>query len=46
VRDDIELQAEFPAKELPGLSSRMLWFGERLSPAERLRALGDKRLLA
>jgi hypothetical protein len=40
VRDDIDLQAEFPAKELPGLSGRMIWFGERLPSGERLRALG------
>ena len=46
VRNDLELQVEFPARELPGLDGRMLWFGERLSPAERLQALGDKRLLA
>jgi hypothetical protein len=37
IRNDFELQAEFPAKELPGLGPRLLWFGERLQPAERLR---------
>jgi hypothetical protein len=46
VRNDMDLQAEFPAKELPGLSSRMIWFGKRLPLPERLQALGDKRLLA
>ena len=30
VRDDPELQAEFPAKELPGLSGRLVWYGESL----------------
>ena len=45
VRDDPELQAEFPAKELPGLSGRMIWFGESLPPGERLQAL-DHRLLS
>src|SRR5262245_55077295 len=25
VKEDLELQAEFPARELPGLSGRMLW---------------------
>jgi hypothetical protein len=46
VRNDMDLQAEFPAKELRGLSSRMIWFGERLRLPERLRALGDRRLIA
>jgi hypothetical protein len=40
VRDDIELQEEFPARELPGLDGRLLWFGESLQPGERLLALG------
>jgi hypothetical protein len=35
VRDDLELQEEFPAKELPGLSARLIWYGEHL-PADRL----------
>ena len=30
VRDAPELQAEFPAKELPGLSGRLVWYGESL----------------
>jgi hypothetical protein len=30
VRNDPELQAEFPARPLPGLSGRMIWFGESL----------------
>ena len=30
VRDDVELQAEFPARELPGLCGRLVWFGENL----------------
>ena len=45
VRYDIDLQAEFPAKELPGLCGRMMWSGKGLRPTERLRAIGDKRLL-
>jgi hypothetical protein len=28
VRDDPELQAKFPARELPGLCGRLVWFGE------------------
>src|SRR5262249_16465127 len=40
VRDDLELQEEFPAKPLPGLDGRLLWFGESLQPGERLLALG------
>jgi hypothetical protein len=39
VRNDPELLAEFPPKPLPGLSSRMIWFGERPQPGERLQAL-------
>ena len=42
VRDDPELQAEFPAKELPGLCGRLVWFGESLPVrvrAELLRSL-------
>jgi hypothetical protein len=35
VRDDLELQEEFPARELPGLSDRMIWFSGRLH-ADRL----------
>jgi hypothetical protein len=30
VRSDLGLQAEFPAKELPGLCGRLVWFGENL----------------
>jgi hypothetical protein len=30
VRDDPDLQAEFPAKPLPGLCNRLVWLGERL----------------
>jgi hypothetical protein len=30
VRDDPELQAEFPARALPGLCGRLVWSGERL----------------
>jgi hypothetical protein len=40
VRDDPELRAEFPAKELPGLSGRLVWFGERLPPQVRAEVLG------
>jgi hypothetical protein len=35
VRDDPELQAEFPAQPLPGLCDRLTWFGERV-PTDRL----------
>lgn len=35
VRDDLELQVEFPAKTLPGLGGSLVWFGESL-PADRL----------
>jgi hypothetical protein len=45
VRDDPELQTEFPAKELPGLGSRMVWFGESLQPSERRQAL-ERRITA
>lgn len=34
VRDDPELQAEFPARELPGLCGRLVWF----NPTERIVA--------
>ena len=30
VREDPELLAEFPARELPGLCGRLVWFGENL----------------
>jgi hypothetical protein len=30
VRNDPELRAEFPARELPGLCGRLVWFGENL----------------
>jgi hypothetical protein len=40
VRDDIDLRVEFPARELPGLGRRMIWFYKHLSMPERLRALG------
>ena len=30
VRGDPELQAEFPARELPGFCGRLVWFGENL----------------
>ena len=30
IRDDPELQVEFPVKALPGLCGRLIWFGERL----------------
>jgi hypothetical protein len=40
VRNDIELQIEFPAEELPGLCGRMIWFGGSLQAGERLTALG------
>ena len=39
VRDDPELRCEFPAKELPGLCSRMVWFGEALPPQVRASLL-------
>ena len=34
VRGDPELRAEFPAKELPGLDNRLIWY----SPTERIVA--------
>jgi hypothetical protein len=30
IRDDPELRCEFPAKGLPGLCGRLVWFGENL----------------
>ena len=41
VRDDVDLQAEFPAKELPGLSARLIWSGEKL-PAPLLVEFLDR----
>jgi hypothetical protein len=38
VRNDPELQVEFPAKELPGLH-RMVWFGESLPARQRAELL-------
>jgi len=32
VRNDPELRCEFPARELPGLCSRLVWLGESLPP--------------
>jgi hypothetical protein len=40
VRDDPELMEEFCVRPLPGLDGRLIWFGERLPPVERLFALG------
>jgi hypothetical protein len=40
VRDDPELQAEFPAKVLPGLCSRLIWSGESLRAQPRAGLLG------
>ena len=39
VRDDVDLQAEFPAKELPGLSGRLIWYGESLPAQVRVELL-------
>jgi hypothetical protein len=36
VRYDPELQAEFPARELPGLCNRLVWSGEHLLATQSL----------
>jgi hypothetical protein len=43
VRDDPELLAEFPPQPLPGLSDRLLWFGERPPTSERSLTLVANR---
>jgi hypothetical protein len=40
VRDDPELNEEFPPQPLPGLCGRLLWSGESLQAGERLMVLG------
>ena len=40
VRNDVESETEFPAKELPGLCGRMVWFGEGLPAQVRVELLG------
>ena len=40
VRNDVELQAEFPAKDLPGLCGRLIWYGESLPAQVRVELLG------
>jgi hypothetical protein len=39
VRDDPELREEFPAKPLPGLGGRLIWFCPSVLPPEPRRAL-------
>ena len=40
IRDDPELQAEFPAKELPGLSAQLIWSGADLPRRVRVGLTG------
>ena len=39
IRDDEELRAEVPAKELPGLCARLVWFGRGLPARVRAEVL-------
>jgi hypothetical protein len=39
VRDDPELREEFPAKPLPGLGGRLIWFCPSALPPERRRRM-------